>query len=67
MKIVLILIGLSVAIALAAVKSSTGYATPAYTQQTGKGCPTCHTTLPALNETGKSFMENGHKFPAGNK
>jgi hypothetical protein len=62
MKIALLLIGLSAAIVLAAVKSTTVNATPAYTQQTGKGCSTCHTTPPALNETGRKFKENGHKF-----
>ena len=37
-------------------------ANPAYAKATGKGCPTCHTAPPALNETGKKFQANGHKF-----
>jgi len=37
-------------------------ATPAFAQQTGKGCPTCHTSPPNLNGTGKKFKANGFKF-----
>jgi len=37
-------------------------ATPAFAQQTGKGCPTCHTAPPNLNGTGKKFKANGNKF-----
>jgi len=37
-------------------------ATPAFSQQTGKGCPTCHTAPPNLNGTGKKFKANGNKF-----
>jgi len=33
-----------------------------FAQQTGKGCPTCHTSPPALNGTGKKFKKNGNKF-----
>jgi hypothetical protein len=37
-------------------------ANPTFAQQTGKGCPTCHTTPPNLNGTGKKFKANGNKF-----
>lgn len=37
-------------------------ATAAFTQQTGKGCPICHTAPPNLNATGKKFKTNGNKF-----
>ncbi len=40
-------------------------ATPAFSSQTGKGCPTCHTMPPNagnLNGTGKQFKANGNKF-----
>ncbi len=37
-------------------------ASAAFTQQTGKGCPTCHTAPPALNAAGKKFKANGNKF-----
>jgi hypothetical protein len=37
-------------------------ANQAMAKQTGKGCPTCHTAPPALNDTGKKFKANGNKF-----
>jgi hypothetical protein len=37
-------------------------ANPTFAQQTGKGCPTCHTTPPNLNGTGKKFKANGNKL-----
>lgn len=33
-----------------------------YTQQTGKACSFCHTTIPALNEQGRRFKEQGYKL-----
>jgi hypothetical protein len=47
------------ALALAPNKAQ---ASPTFAQQTGKGCPTCHTAPPALNGTGKKFKANGNKF-----
>jgi len=48
------------ALALAPHKAQ---ANPTFAQQTGKGCPTCHTAQPpALNGTGKKFKANGNKF-----
>lgn len=46
-------------LALAPQKAQAG---PAFTQQTGKACPTCHTAPPALNATGKKFKANGNKL-----
>jgi hypothetical protein len=34
-------------------------ATVAITQQTGKACPVCHTTPPALNDAGKKYKQTG--------
>ena len=34
-------------------------ASPAISQQTGKGCPVCHTAPPALNAAGKRYKETG--------
>ena len=34
-------------------------ANQAMAQKTGKGCPTCHTAPPALNEAGKKYKETG--------
>jgi hypothetical protein len=35
-------------------------ANQAIAQKTGKGCPTCHTAPPALNEAGKKYKETGN-------
>ena len=37
-------------------------ANPKYAQETGKGCPFCHSAPPALNDNGKKFQANGHKL-----
>jgi hypothetical protein len=37
-------------------------ANQAFSQQTGKGCPFCHTAPPALNSNGKKFKANGNKL-----
>jgi len=37
-------------------------ANPAIFQKTGKPCNFCHTTPPALNDTGKAYKETG-KLP----
>ena len=56
------------AFALAAVLSwgaGPAQATPAYAQQTGKGCPVCHKMPPSattLTPTGEKFKANGHKM-----
>ena len=34
-------------------------ANPAIAQQTGKGCPACHTKAPALNSAGKKYKKTG--------
>ena len=34
-------------------------ASPAIAQQTGKGCPACHTKAPALNSAGKKYKKTG--------
>jgi hypothetical protein len=52
---------------VAALSWSTGpaKATPAYAQQTGKGCPVCHKMPPAattLTPAGEKFKANGHKM-----
>ncbi len=50
----------SAALVMTPIRSA--QANPAFAQQTGKGCPTCHTAPPALNATGKKFKANGNKL-----
>jgi hypothetical protein len=37
-------------------------ASPAFSQQTGKGCGFCHAKPPALNAQGKKFKAKGNKL-----
>jgi len=38
------------------------YATPNFAREYSADCTTCHTMIPTLNETGKSFLRNGFRF-----
>jgi len=49
---------------LAAAWSTPAHATPAFARKQGLGCPVCHTAFPELNGTGRTFKENGYRFPA---
>jgi hypothetical protein len=47
-------------------------ATPLFREQTGKHCEYCHSEAPSgrsapLNSTGRDFMDNGYKLPAGDR
>ncbi|MBI3491796.1 MAG: hypothetical protein HY047_08460 [Acidobacteria bacterium] len=39
-------------------------AMPMFARKFGVGCETCHTTIPALNETGYKFRAKGFRMPA---
>ncbi len=47
--------------ALASVSAS---AIPAFARQEGVKCTACHNAWPQLNAKGRSFKENGYRFPA---
>jgi len=38
------------------------YATPNFAREYQADCSTCHTMIPLLNDTGKSFLRNGFRF-----
>ena len=38
-------------------------AVPSFAKKYGTTCSACHSTWPMLNATGRSFKENGYKFP----
>jgi len=38
-------------------------AVPSFARKYGTACSTCHTAWPMLNATGRSFKENGYRFP----
>ena len=42
--------------------STYAYATPNFAREYSADCMTCHTMIPTLNETGKSFLRNGFRF-----
>ena len=42
--------------------SSYVYATPNFAREYSADCSTCHTMIPTLNQTGKSFLRNGFRF-----
>jgi hypothetical protein len=57
-----VLAGTIALVILGALAPHRAQANPIFAQQTGKGCPACHTAPPALNGTGKKFKANGNKF-----
>jgi len=38
------------------------FATPEFAREYSVDCATCHTMIPLLNDTGKSFLRNGFRF-----
>ncbi len=38
-------------------------AVPSFARKYGTNCSACHSTWPMLNATGRSFKENGYRFP----
>jgi hypothetical protein len=55
------LAGMAALLILSAVmfSSQKADANAAMAQKTGKGCPVCHTTAPALNDAGKKYKKTG--------
>ncbi len=44
------------------ITTTLSYATPEFTREYSISCSTCHTMVPILNDTGKSFLRNGLRF-----
>jgi len=55
---------LLIAIMLYTTKS---FAIPEFAREYSVDCTTCHTMVPTLNETGKSFLRNGLRFSSGDR
>jgi len=47
--------------------STQSFATPEFAREYSVDCTTCHTMIPTLNETGKSFLRNGFRFSSEDK
>ncbi|MBI3401580.1 MAG: hypothetical protein HY048_09190 [Acidobacteria bacterium] len=45
------------------IQESQASAMPMFARKFGVGCETCHTTIPALNETGYKFRARGFRMP----
>jgi len=43
------------------------FATPQFAREYNVDCTTCHSMIPTLNETGKSFLRNGFRFTSDDK
>jgi len=43
------------------------FATPEFAREYSVDCVTCHSMIPTLNETGKSFLRNGFRFTSDDK
>jgi hypothetical protein len=52
-------------VVLSLAVSHAAWATPAFARKEQLGCPVCHTAFPELNPAGRTYKENGFRFPAG--
>jgi thiol-disulfide isomerase/thioredoxin len=60
----MLIVGLTLSGFVVIAFSKTVLATPAFSQQTGEPCTTCHDIIPKLNHTGQNFRTNGFRLPA---
>ncbi len=49
------------------ITTTLSYATPEFAREYSVSCSTCHTMVPILNDTGKSFLRNGLRFSSSDK